>query len=44
MKCSLYMYGRTRKNIVAKSLYQSLGFEKTGLEEFGMEEMKMVLH
>ena len=36
--------GVVPENSVAQSLYQSLGFEKTGLEEFGMEEMKMVLH
>ena len=33
--------GVTPGNTVAKKLYESVGFESTGLVELGMEEMKL---
>lgn len=30
-------------NVVAKRLYESVGFKNTGLVELGMEEMKLTL-
>ena len=34
--------GVTPGNTAAKSLYESVGFQKTGLVEYNMEEMRLV--
>ena len=36
--------GVTPGNTVAKKLYESVGFESTGLVELGMEELKLTCH